>query len=350
METMYVQELQAAAVDEQDQNEREIDSEGNTWIKFTAAQGSSLMPLSSILSHDETSITDSATFTTSDDLSTVVYTTTSADKKSTNTKEYQCVKCTAIFNNSSNLKSHMRTHTGERPYVCEVCNAAFVQSSNLKSHRRIHTGERPFVCTECGQAFSRSSHLTGHKRTHTGEKPYMCGLCNTSFSTSTHLRNHMRKHTGEKPFTCHLCSSSFLHNSTLQTHLLIHTGERPFKCTSCSGAFRSKRDLVSHERLHTRVKPFPCRTCSKSFKTNQYLQKHVKRCGLPVPGKKRGRPRLSSDITPRYSLSSAAIKCEGNESEDTEVLISSVDLDDYSSDGEIENNISHVGDFFEDEF
>lgn len=210
-------------------------------------------------------------------------------KSTTSSKAYICHVCPAVFNNSSNLKSHQRTHTGERPYVCGICSAAFVQSSNLKAHRRIHTGERPFVCKECGQAFSRSSHLTGHKRTHTGEKPYMCGICDANFTTSTHLRNHMRKHTGEKPYSCRLCSMAFNQNSSLQNHLLVHTGERPFKCTQCTGAFRSKRDLLSHMRLHSQVKPFVCNTCSKSFKTSQYLVKHKKKC--TVVGRRRGRPR-----------------------------------------------------------
>lgn len=212
-------------------------------------------------------------------------------KTNSSCKEYICSSCPAVFNNSSNLKSHQRTHTGERPYVCGICQAAFVQSSNLKAHRRTHTGERPFVCTECGQAFSRSSHLTGHKRTHTGEKPYMCGICDANFTTSTHLRNHMRKHTGEKPYSCRLCDMSFNQNSSLQNHLLVHTGERPYKCSECEGAFRSKRDLLSHMRLHSQVKPFMCKACSKNFKTNQYLQKHLKKCGSLSVGKRRGRPR-----------------------------------------------------------
>ncbi|KAF2363222.1 Zinc finger C2H2-type [Trinorchestia longiramus] len=351
METMYVQELHPVdGAEHYDTSLKEVDG-SSAWIKFSAPQGSTLTPLSSMIPPSTSSLHESAAYVpATEELTSVVYASDCVPKKAASAKEYVCAQCSAVFNNSSNLKSHLRTHTGERPYVCDVCNAAFVQSSNLKSHRRIHTGERPFVCGECGQAFSRSSHLTGHKRTHTGEKPYMCGLCNNSFSTSTHLRNHMRKHTGEKPFSCHLCTSSFVHNSTLQTHLLIHTGERPFKCASCPGAFRSKRDLVSHERLHTRVKPYPCRSCSKSFKTNQYLQKHVKRCGLPEPGKKRGRPRMSSDITPRYTLEPRSIKSESEDRDETEELISSVDLDEYTSDDDIENEITKVDDFFEDEF
>ena len=57
----------------------------------------------------------------------VVETTDLKNDSKTAVKEYTCESCGATFNNSSNLKSHMRIHSGERPYVCDVCNASFVQ-------------------------------------------------------------------------------------------------------------------------------------------------------------------------------------------------------------------------------
>lgn len=60
----------------------------------------------------------------------------------------------------------------ESPHKCPVCSRSFNQRSNLKTHLLTHTDHKPYECTACGKVFRRNCDLRRHALTHSvGDVP-----------------------------------------------------------------------------------------------------------------------------------------------------------------------------------
>ena len=87
-------------------------------------------------------------------------------------------KLGANFLVASNLRRHLKTHSGEKSNKCNQCDYACSDPSALRSHLKTHTGEKSNKCNQCDYASSEAGDLRRHLKTHTGEKSNNCRQCN----------------------------------------------------------------------------------------------------------------------------------------------------------------------------
>ncbi|OXB54833.1 hypothetical protein ASZ78_005766 [Callipepla squamata] len=174
---------------------------------------------------------------------------------------YQCSICSKIFQNSSNLSRHIRSH-GDKLFKCEECAKLFSRKESLKQHvsykhsRNEVDSEYRFKCTTCEKAFRIESALEFHN-CRTDDKTFQCEMCFRFFSTNSNLSKHKKKH-GDKKFACEICNKMFYRKDVMLDHQRRHL----------EGVRRVKREDFEHSTenmVRYKKEPSGCPVCGKDI-------------------------------------------------------------------------------------
>lgn len=74
-------------------------------------------------------------------------------------RNMECAVCSEVLPDSTSLITHSELQHGK---TCGFCGKTFSRRSNLKEHIRIHTGYRPFVCPHCQRGFKQRHRFCRH--------------------------------------------------------------------------------------------------------------------------------------------------------------------------------------------
>ena len=234
-------------------------------------------------------------------------------------KSNKCNQCDYVFSYASDLRTHMKKHSGEtvekqilNDKETEETEESMDGTENIQTQMETKTAEireeqreeitfvdveesnesqsidveenndseyyddgEIFKCKECYHKATTKHNLLNHSKTHT--KPYECVECGAKFSENSKLKKHILGiHEGQKKHICPHCKFKSNDRGQYNHHVgMVHSNKGTlYKCERCEKSFGEKGKLKNHQNVHDKVYQFPCKNCSKICLTQQKLTQH----------------------------------------------------------------------------
>ena len=105
-------------------------------------------------------------------------------------KPQKCPQCDHASSYAAQLRDHIRTNYFQKPNESKWCDYSSITKSDLTKHV-LTTVERSHITALCYYSVSQITNLKRHLRGHTGDKPYKCPQCSFSSTRFNNLKQHM---------------------------------------------------------------------------------------------------------------------------------------------------------------